>query len=38
MKRKLKHENYQNYLEATQLDNKINNLEKKKEIKKIKNS
>ena len=30
IKRKLKFENYKNSLEATQLDNKINYLEKKK--------
>ena len=30
MKRKLKFENYENYLEATQLENKINYLEKNK--------
>ena len=29
MKRRLKFENYKNYLEATQLENKINHLEKK---------
>ena len=29
IKRKLKFENYQNYLEATQLENKINYHEKK---------
>ena len=32
IKRKLKFENYKNSLEATQLDNKINYLEKKNEI------
>ena len=30
IKRKLKFENYRNCLEATQLDNKLNYLEKKK--------
>ena len=29
MKRRLKFENYKSYLEATQLENKINHLEKK---------
>ena len=33
IKRKLKYENYKNYLEATQLNHKINNLEKKKKLK-----
>ena len=30
IKRKLKYENYKNYLEATKLENKIKNLDKKK--------
>ena len=35
MKRKLKFKNYKNCLEATQLDNKIKNLEKKKKLTEI---
>ena len=32
IKRKLKFENYKSYLEATQIENKINHLEKKIEL------